>query len=307
MAKTIYDIIIVGAGPAGLTSAIYARRAGKSVLILEKESIGGQIATSPKVENYPSIMSISGTELMDKMMTQATELGADFDIDEVKHIEKNDGLFQLTGEYGNYVAKSVILATGCSHRSIKAPGVEELLGNGISYCAVCDGSFYQNQDVCLIGDANTALQYALMLSNICHKVFVCTLFDKFFGEDILVQALLKRDNVEITHNLLLKEVLGTDEVESVVFEDTKTKEIKRFWVKGLFIAIGQIPHNENFTNVVDLDQDGYIIASDDCFTKTEGLYVAGDCRKKALRQVATAIGDAALAATQAVKYLDQGK
>ena len=304
---TIFDVIIIGAGPAGLTSAIYARRAGKSVLILEKESIGGQIATSPKVENYPSIISISGTELMDNMMNQATELGADFDIDEVKHIEKTDGLFHLTGEYGSYVARSVIIATGCSHRSINAKGVEDFIGNGVSYCAVCDGSFYQNQDVCLIGDANTALQYALMLSNICHKVFVCTLFDKFFGEDILVQALLKRDNVEITHNLLLQEVKGTDEVEEVIFKDTKTEEIKSYAVKGLFIAIGQIPHNENFTNVVDLDKDGYIIAVDDCFTKTEGLYVAGDCRKKALRQVATAIGDAALAATMAVKYLDQRK
>ncbi len=304
---TIFDVIIIGAGPAGLTSAIYARRAGKSVLILEKESIGGQIATSPKVENYPSIISISGTELMDNMMNQATELGADFDIDEVKHIEKVDDLFHLTGEYGEYQAKSVILATGCSHRSINAKGVEDFIGNGVSYCAVCDGSFYQNQDVCLIGDANTALQYALMLSNICHKVYVCTLFDRFFGEDILVQALLKRENVEITHNLLLQEVKGSDEVEEVIFKDTKTEEIKSYAVKGLFIAIGQIPHNENFTNVVDLDKDGYIIAVDDCFTKTEGLYVAGDCRRKALRQVATAIGDAALAATMAVKYLDQRK
>lgn len=304
---TIFDVIIIGAGPAGLTSAIYARRAGKSVLILEKESIGGQIATSPKVENYPSIISISGTELMDNMMNQATELGADFDIDEVEHIEKVDDLFHLTGEYGEYQAKSVILATGCSHRSINAKGVEDFIGNGVSYCAVCDGSFYQNQDVCLIGDANTALQYALMLSNICHKVYVCTLFDRFFGEDILVQALLKRENVEITHNLLLQEVKGSDEVEEVIFKDTKTSESKAFQVRGLFIAIGQIPHNENFTNVVDLDKDGYIVATDDCFTKTEGLYVAGDCRRKALRQVATAIGDAALAATMAVKYLDQLK
>ena len=303
----MFDIIIIGGGPAGLTASIYAKRSGKSVLVLEKESFGGQIATSPRVENYPTIKSISGTELVDRILDQAMELGVEVDIDEVVHIEKNNDIFELTGEYNSYQAKAVIIATGCSHRTMDVEGLEDYVGRGVSYCAVCDGSFYENKDVCLIGDANTALQYGLLLSNICHKVYVCTLFDKFFGEDMLVKALLARPNVEVTHNLSLASIKGSDELESVTFINTITKEAKTYDVSGLFIAIGQVPHNDNFTNLVELDKAGYIVTTNDCYTKTPGLFVAGDCRVKQLRQVTTAVGDAALAATSAVKYIDSLK
>lgn len=300
----MFDVIIVGGGPSGLTAAIYAKRAGKSVLVLEKESFGGQIATSPRVENFPTIKSISGTELIDRLLDQVLDLGVDVDVDEVKHIEKNNGIFDVECEYSSYQAKAVILATGCSPRSLDTEGLEEYIGKGVSYCAVCDGSFYEGKDVCLIGDANTALQYALLLSNLCNKVYVCTLFDKFFGEDLLVKSLLDRKNVEVTHNILLKKVNGDGQVEQAVFENTQTKEEISFNVDGIFIAIGQIPHNDPFANLVDLDKNGYIIATNDIYTKTEGLFVSGDARQKNLRQLTTAVGDGALAATAAVKYID---
>lgn len=303
----MFDVIIVGGGPSGLTASIYAKRAGKSVLVLEKESFGGQIATSPRVENFPTIKSISGTELIDRLLDQVLDLGVEVDVDEVKHIEKNNGIFNVSCEYSSYEAKAVIIATGCSPRSLDTKGLEDYIGKGVSYCAVCDGSFYEGKDVCLIGDANTALQYALLLSNVCNKVYVCTLFDKFFGEDLLVKSLLARSNVEVTHNILLKQVKGNGQVEEAVFENTKTKEEVSFKVEGIFIAIGQIPHNDGFTNLVDLDKAGYIVSNNDVYTKTEGLFVSGDARVKNLRQLTTAVGDGALAATAAVKYIDSLK
>jgi len=301
--SNIVDCLIVGGGPAGLTASIYCKRSGLNVLVLEKESFGGQIATSPKVENYPTIKSISGSELIERMIDQVTELGVDIDIDEVKHIERNDGIFHVIGEFSTYLAKTVILATGCVHRKLKAEGIDDFQDSGVSYCAVCDGSFYEGKDVCLVGDANTALQYSILLSNICRKVYVCTLFDKFFGERPLVDALLKKENVEVIHNVSLKTVNGNDKIESLDFENTKTKEIQNIKVDGLFVAIGQIPNNKDFENLVDLDEQGYFDSNETCKTKTEGLYVAGDARRKDLRQVATAISDGAQAATLAVNYI----
>lgn len=299
------DLIIIGAGTAGMTSALYALRSGKSVLILEKENVGGQIAFSPRVENFPSIMQISGSDFSNNLFEQVTELGAEFELEEVLKIEKENNIFKVTTDYNEYTSKAVVIATGAKHRHINVPGEEELIGNGVSYCAVCDGAFYKDEEVALIGDANTALQYSILLSNYCKKVYVLTLFDRFFGEYNLVETLKKKENVEIHHNLNLKQFIGKDKLEGLVFENTQTKEEFRLNVNAVFIAIGQVPDNKAFTNLVDLDKNGYVIADENLETKTPGLFVAGDCRVKKIRQLTTAVSDGATTAINAVSYIDK--
>lgn len=299
------DLIIIGAGTAGMTSALYALRSGKSVLILEKENVGGQIAFSPRVENFPSIMQISGSDFSNNLFEQVTELGAEFELEEVLKIEKENNIFKVTTDYNEYTSKAVVIATGAKHRHINVPGEEELIGNGVSYCAVCDGAFYKGEEVALIGDANTALQYSILLSNYCKKVYVLTLFDRFFGEYNLVETLKKKENVEIHHNLNLKQFIGKDKLEGLVFENTQTKEEFRLNINAVFIAIGQVPDNKAFTNLVDLDKNGYVIADENLETKTPGLFVAGDCRVKKIRQLTTAVSDGATTAINAVSYIDK--
>lgn len=301
----MYDIIVIGAGVAGMTSALYSARSGKKVLVLECDTVGGQIALSPKVENFPTIKQISGEELASNLFDQILDLGVDFELEKVLSVEKADGLFTVTTDYETRQCKSVIIATGAKARHIGVAGEDDLIGHGVSYCAVCDGAFYQGEDVALIGDANTALQYGLLLANICKKVYVLTLFDRFFGEPNLVEALRKRENVEIHHNLqLTKFKADGGELCGLKFEDTKTHEEKEFSVKGVFIAVGQAPENEIFKNLVDLDKNGYIIADETCKTKTEGLFVAGDTRTKTTRQLTTAAGDGSTAGVSASKYID---
>ena len=297
------DCIVIGGGPAGLMASIYIKRSNKNVLVLEKNAFGGQIANSPKVENFPTIKSITGAELVERLLDQALALGVEIDIDEVLEIKKTGNHFHLKTEYNEYDALTVIVCAGCHHRELKAINIENFIDNGVSYCAVCDGSFYENQDVCLVGDGNTALQYALLLANICHKVYVCTLFDRFFGEESNVELLKKHERVEIIHNVLLNKVIGTTKIEALEFLNKENQELITLPVSGLFVAIGQIPNNEIYQDLVDLDKDGYILADEKCLTKTEGLFVAGDCRQKELRQVTTAISDASVAAMQAVTYL----
>ncbi len=301
----MYDIIVIGAGVAGMTSALYSVRSGKKVLVLECDTVGGQIALSPKVENFPTIKQISGEELSSNLFDQILDLGVDFELEKVLKVEKEGDIFRVTTDYDVRECKSVIIATGAKARHIGVEGEEGLIGHGVSYCAVCDGAFYQGEDVALIGDANTALQYGLLLANTCRKVYVLTLFDRFFGEPTLVSALSKRDNVEIHHNLQLTKFEEEDgELTGLKFEDTKTHETKEFSVKGVFIAVGQAPENEIFSNLVDLDKNGYIIADETCRTKTAGLFVAGDTRTKATRQLTTAVGDGSTAGFSASKYID---
>ena len=308
MIDNLNDIIIIGAGAAGMTAALYSLRAGKKVTILEHESIGGQIATSPKVENFPTIPEISGLELADRMYNQIDALGVNFEFEDVQKIEEfydeDKKLFKIIGEYSTFYAKAVIIATGVKHRSINVEGEKQLIGKGVSYCAVCDGAFYKNEDVCLIGDANTALQYAILLSNYCNKVYVNTLFDKFFGETKLVETLKSKENVLIQHNLSLKKFLYDDSLNGLVFEDTQTKELKEFNVKACFIAIGQIPNNKMFENVCELNKQGYIITNADLETKVKGVYAVGDCREKKVRQLTTAVNDGTIAAINACSYID---
>ena len=286
-----------------MTAALYSLRSGKSVLVLEKENFGGQIANSPRVENFPSIKEISGIDLSNNMFEQISDLGAEFELEDVEKIEKVDDHFLVTTNYNTYEAKAVIIASGVHHRKIGVSGEDDLVGKGVSYCAVCDGAFYKDQDVALIGDANTALQYALLLSNYCKSVHICTLFDHFFGEDILVKRIKERENIKITHNLSLQKFNASDSLESLEFEDTQTHEKVIVPCAAVFIAIGQIPDNDKFANLVELNK-GYIVTDDLCHTSTPGIYAAGDCRVKAVRQLTTAVADGAIAAVEAVKYID---
>ena len=298
------DIIVIGGGAAGMTAALYALRSGKSVLVLEKENFGGQIANSPRVENFPSIKEISGVDLSSNMFDQITSLGAEFELEDALEIKKVDDHFVVKTDYNEYLAKAVIIASGVHHRKIGVSGEDDLVGKGVSYCAVCDGAFYKDQDVVLIGDANTALQYALLLSNYCKSVHICTLFDHFFGEDILVKRIYERDNIKVTHNLSLQKFNYTDSLESLEFVNTQTKEKVVVPCACCFIAIGQVPNNDRFANLVKLDH-GYIVTDDACHTATDGIFAAGDCRSKKVRQLTTAVADGAIAAVEAVNYIDR--
>ena len=300
----MYDIIVIGGGAAGMTSALYALRNGKSVLVLESDSIGGQIAMSPRLENYPSIKEISGEGFASNLFEQIVSLGAEFEIEKVVGLEKADGIFTVKTEYREYQGKTVIIAAGVKHKHLRTKSNrEDLVGKGVYYCAICDGPFYKDQEVMVIGDANTALQYSLLLSGYCKKVYVYTLFDKFFGDGSLVKALRAKENIEVRPNTAVTDFIGEKELEAVEYKD-KDGNICIHKIPAVFVAIGQIPDNKAFEGFVDLDKDGYIIADEGCKTKTEGLFVAGDCRTKAVRQVATAVADGAVAATNASLYID---
>lgn len=298
----LYDIIVIGGGPSGMSAALYALRSGKSVLVLEKENFGGQIANSPRVENFPSIKEISGLDFSDHLFTQITDLGADFELEEVLEVAKEEGLFLVKTNYNTYQAKAVIIATGVTHRKMNLPNENDLIGKGISFCAVCDGAFYKGQEVFLIGDANSALQYALLLANYCTKVHMFTLFDRFFGDQLLIDRVRNNEAIEVTHNMNLVEYKGETELTGLVFENTQDKSRREYPTNNVFVAIGQIPHNEVFQNLVDLEK-GYIVTDDNMMTKTEGLYAVGDTRKKDVRQLVTACNDGAIAALAAVRYI----
>lgn len=298
----MHDIVIIGGGPSGMTAALYALRANKTVLILEKENFGGQIANSPKVENYPTINEISGLDLSDRMFQQISDMGAEFELEDVIGIEKNGNSFTVKTNYGVHEARAVIIANGVKHRTMGLPKEEELIGNGVYYCATCDGPLFKGKEVYLIGDANTALQYAIMLSGYCTKVHMFTLFGGFFGEKILQDRVLEKENIEVMNNMNLIEYVGEGKLEGLKFQNTQTKEIFEFKTNNVFVSIGQIPDNEKFSNVVDLEK-GFIITDEDMKTKTEGIYACGDTRKKAVKQVVTACNDGAIAAMSAVKYL----
>ena len=299
----MYDIIVIGGGMAGMSACLYALRNGKKTLLIEGSSIGGQIAQSPKVENYPTKMQISGEQLSEEVFEQITALGVDFECDNISNIEKIDNVFHVKGEFGEYQGYSVIIANGVKHRKLRLENEDKLIGHGVYYCAICDGPFYKDKEVTLIGDGNTALQYALLLSNICSKVNLVIMFDRFFGDEALVKAVESKDNIEITKNAKTIKLNGESELTSIVFErqDGSTFEIKN---TPLFVAIGQIPDNKKFENLADLDEQGHFLSDETTKTKTPGLFVAGDTRKKDVRQVCTAVCDGAVSATQACIYLN---
>ncbi len=302
----MYDIIIVGGGPAGLTAAVYALRAGKSVVVIEKNGFGGQIAFSPKVENIPGTQVISGTEFAEKLVEQAMALGADVELETVTEVNKDGDLFRVTTEEGStYEGKTVILAVGVKHRMLGLPGEQELVGNGLSFCAVCDGAFYTGQEVAMIGGGNSALQEALLLSEVCTKVTVVQNLADFTGEKKLAQAILEKDNVQVFFSTVVEGYETKDgNLCGLQLHNTETGEKKHLKVDGAFLAVGLVPENQAFAHLGKLNDWGYFASGEDCCTQTPGVYVAGDCRSKTIRQVVTAASDGAIAAMAACRYLD---
>ena len=303
----MHDIIVVGGGPAGLTAAIYALRAGKSVLVIEKGGFGGQIAFSPKVENIPGFCEISGSEFADKLTEQAMNLGADMELENVVSVEKNGDIFKVSTEEGScYEAKAVILAVGVKHRMLGLPGEEELVGKGLSFCAVCDGAFYTGQEVAMIGGGNSAMQEALLLSEVCSKVTIVQNLAFFTGEAKLAQALQEKDNVEVHFSTVVtgyKSVNGA--LVGLELHNDETGDSFDIAVDGAFLAVGLVPENNAFAHLAALDDRGYFAANENCAAETEGVFVAGDCRNKNIRQVVTAASDGAIAAMGACRYLDR--
>ena len=301
----MYDILIIGAGPAGLTAAIYAARAGKSVLILEKETFGGQITHSPKVENYPGFLEMSGNQFAERLIDQAIAQGAEIELDRAISISEQDGHKTVETESGKkYEALSVIIAAGSRHRHLGVEREEALIGKGISYCAVCDGPFYAGKNVAIIGGGNTALQEAVMLSDICESVTLIQNLPYLTGEETLIEKLYMRENVKFIFGSVVTAFIGNRTLEGLEIKKTATDAISRLYVDGVFVAIGQEPENKPFANVAELNDYGYIVAGETCETGTPGVFVAGDCRTKAIRQIVTASGDGAVAAVAACKYVD---
>lgn len=303
----MYDIIVIGAGPAGLTAAIYARRAEKTVLVIEKDTFGGQITHSPKVENYPGFASVSGNELADRLIEQVMLQGAVIELDEVTKIEGTSGDFTVKGLVKEYKSRAVIIATGSHHRRLGIEGEERLTGDGVSYCALCDGAFYRGASVAVIGGGNSALQDAVMLSEGCEKVYIVQNLAFLTGEERLRNILRSRHNVEIIYSSVVKKLNGGDSLRSIEIENTASGEKRVLTVSGMFVCIGQQPENEPFADVTTLDQWGYITAGEDCVPDgaPEGIFVAGDCRTKTVRQVTTATADGASSALAAIKFLEK--
>lgn len=300
----MYDIIVIGAGPAGLTAALYARRADKSVLIIEKSTFGGQITHSPRVENYPGFEKISGIELADKLVEQVLSQGAEIELAAVTGISGAAGDYTVICDSGEYNTKSVIIATGSRHRTLGLERENDFIGEGVSYCAVCDGAFYRDRSVAVIGGGNTALQEAVMLSELCAKVYVIQNLEYFTGEKRLVNDVCSRSSIEVLLSSTVVEISGTDTFEGIVINSNS--ERKFLAVDGVFVAIGQEPENEPFSSVVKLNEYGYIVSDESCVPSgvQNGIFAAGDCRTKTVRQVTTATADGASAALAACKFID---
>ena len=300
----MFDLIIVGAGTAGLSAAIYGVRAGKSVLVLEGAAYGGQIINTPEIENYPGIKKISGFEFATNLYNQAKELGAEIRFEKVLSVQEKNGHKTVVTKDKEYEAKAVILATGAKNRNLGIEKEQELVGKGVSYCATCDGMFYRGKVVAVNGGGNTAVEDATFLSEYVEKVYVIHRRDSFRADKAEVDRLVAKKNVELVLNSTIK-ALESDAsgLTGILVVDKDGKE-RRIQVDGLFVAIGQAPDNEVFRNEVDLDGKGYISAGEDCSTKTAGIFTAGDCRTKAVRQLATAASDGAVAALAAVNYIN---
>jgi len=304
----MYDIIVVGGGAAGMTAALYALRNGKSALVIEKNGFGGQITHSPKVENYPGTLQMSGNEFAEKMLDQILAQGAEIEFENVISVEDQGAVKVVkTEEGGVYEAGAVVLATGVKHRMLGLEGEEDLVGEGISFCAVCDGDFYTGRRVCMAGGGNSALQEAILLSEKCSEVIMLQDLEFFTGEQRLQDVLFAKPNVKSFTGVRIDRLLQKDgELCGLAVEDKKTGEIREIACDGLFVAIGLIPENEPFKDLAALNEYGYFDTDERCLTKTPGIYVAGDCRSKTVRQLTTAVADGACAALAACRYLQMG-
>ena len=302
----MYDVIVVGGGPAGMTAALYAQRNGKNALVIEKAGFGGQITHSPKVENIPGFASVSGNEFADQMLDQILAQGAEIEFETVVSVEnESDKKIVKTEEGSVFEGKTVIIAAGVKHRMLGLEGEDELVGEGISFCAVCDGDFYAGQKVCVAGGGNSALQEAILLSEKCSEVVLLQDLPEFTGEAKLQEVLFSRPNVKGITNLKINQLLKNDDALSgVEVEDRTTGEKQVISCDGLFVAIGLIPENDAFAALADLNEYGYFDSDEQCLTKTPGIFVAGDCRSKSVRQVTTAAADGAVAALAACRYIN---
>ena len=293
----MYDVIIIGAGPAGITAGIYCQRANLKTIIFEKESIGGQIASSPLVENFPGCKSISGAALANNFYEQATELGVPIEIEEVEKIIPGE-INKVITDFGEYEAKTIIVATGAKYRLLGLPNEENLLGKGIAFCTSCDGAFFKGKDVAIIGGGNTAVTNAIYMAALCPKVYLVNRGDKLNCEKTLIDKLNKLQNIEVIYNASVKEILGEEELEGIVLtNDTKLN------IKGMFVSIGMTAQTNLVENLLDLNEYKYV-ESDDCATNKNNIFVAGDCRDKSIRQLTTAVADGTTAAIKAIKYLE---
>lgn len=296
----MYDIIIIGAGPSGMSAALYALRANKKVLLLEKECFGGQIINASNIENYPALHNVSGYDFATNLYNQIKSLGVILKYEEV--LEVTDKKEVITRK-DTYKGKNIIIATGLKKRKLNLENEDKLLGSGISYCATCDGNFYKNKNVAVVGGGNTALEDALYLSNIASKVYLIHRRDKFRGEKKLISEVKEKNNIELILNTNITKIIGEDNLNSIEITDNRNN-ISKLEIEGLFIAIGNIPDNNRFKNIIDLDENGYIIANTNLKTKTDNIYVAGDTRVKTLRQLVTATADGAIAATEIIKEME---
>lgn len=301
----IYDIIVIGGGPAGLTAAIYARRAGKSVLVIEKSSFGGQITWSPKVENFPTHASISGAELGDLMLAQAEAQGAEIELDEALRVEELGETRRVICEYASYECRALIIAAGAKPRMLGLEREEELVGAGVCFCAVCDGAFYAGRKVAVAGGGNSALQDAMLLSEKCEKVYLIHRRGSFRGEAKLVEALREKENVEFLLSTRIEKLLGEEELSGLILRQEDGE--RELAVDGLFVAVGHAPDLGAFSGLLRLDEGGYADADESCQGAAPGVFVAGDCRKKKVRQVTTAVSDGSAAALAACEWLDAKK
>ena len=300
----MYDILIVGAGPAGMTAAIYARRASKSVLVLEAKTYGGQIVNTPDIENYPVAAHISGFDFATKVYEQAAALGAEFKFEKVTDIADNGDYKTVTTPKHTYEAKTVILATGSENRKLGLPDEDKLTGRGVSYCATCDGAFYRKKVVAVVGGGNTALEDALYLADLAEKVYIIHRRDAFRGEEANAARIAAKENIEVLWNSQVTKLIAEKKLSAIEVTN-KDGSVRTIEVKGLFVAVGRIPENQNFASLVELDPAGYAVAGEDCRTNVPGIYVAGDNRKKEVRQLVTATADGAVAATAAVHYINE--
>lgn len=296
----VYDVVIVGAGVAGMTAAIYARRANKAVLVIESKTYGGQIITTSKIANWPGEPGISGIDLSKKIYQQMKDLGAEVEFDEVESIQDLGEIKEIKCKDVNYSARTVILAVGSKDREMGVPGEKELAGARVSYCATCDGAFYKDKTVAIVGGGNTAFYDALYLADIAKKVYLVHRRDEFRADAALVEKVRAKKNVEFVLKALPVRILGDKKVEGLVVNDGEERELL---VDGIFVAVGRAPATKNFAGLIEMDENGYVVTDENCRTSCGGVFAAGDCRVKTLRQLVTAAGDGAIAANEAIRYL----
>ena len=298
----MYDLVIVGAGPAGLTAAIYARRASHSVLVLEAKSCGGQILNTPDIENYPALTHVSGFDFASQLTRQAKELGAEIRMEKATELRVDGVQKTVVTAKGSYPCRAVILATGSENRKLGLENEDALVGRGVSYCATCDGNFFRRKDVAVVGGGNTAIEDALYLSELCETVYLIHRRDSFRGDPATVGRLKQKPNVRFVYNSTVTKLNADRRLESIEVTN-KDGSVQTLPVRGLFVAVGRIPENQNFGRVIRLDEAGYAVAGENCHTDVPGVFVAGDNRAKEVRQLVTAAADGAVAATEAGKYL----